>query len=107
MKITYTKAEALEIMRNHIADLLDVQVTEITVSNYSEDYMNVTCTKIDKPKRASRWIKDESYRDPPPSSEEINRLFSAHDALRAPAPTAPQWRNCVSNGPIPRDTDLE
>jgi len=87
MKITYTKAEALEIMRNHIADLLDVEVTEITVSNYSEDYLNVTCTKVEKTTAPRRWIKDPSYQDP--------------------APAAPQWRNCVSNGPISRDPDLE
>jgi hypothetical protein len=39
------------------------------MSQYSEDYLSVTCTKIDKPKRASRWIKDESYRDPAPELE--------------------------------------
>ena len=69
MKLIYTKAEALEIMRNHIADLLDVEVTELAMSQYSEDFLAVTCTKIDKPKRASRWIKDESYRDPTPAPE--------------------------------------
>ena len=69
MKLIYTKAEALEIMRNHIADLLDVEVTDVTMSQYSEDFLEVTCTKIDKPKRASRWIKDESYRDPAPELE--------------------------------------
>lgn len=69
MKLIYTKAEALEIMRNHIADLLDVEVTDVTMSQYSEDYLVVSCTKIDKPKRASRWIKDESYRDPAPELE--------------------------------------
>jgi hypothetical protein len=69
MKLIYTKAEALEIMRNHISDLLDVEVTDVTMSQYSEDYLSVTCTKIDKPKRASRWIKDESYRDPAPELE--------------------------------------
>jgi hypothetical protein len=73
-------------MRNHIADLLDVEVTELAMSQYSEDFLAVHCTKIDKPKRASRWIKDESYRDPLPTKEETNRLFSAHDALRTPAP---------------------
>jgi hypothetical protein len=56
-------------MRNHISDLLDVEVTDVTMSQYSEDYLSVTCTKIDKPKRASRWIKDESYRDPAPELE--------------------------------------
>ena len=69
MKLIYTKAEALEIMRNHIADLLDVEVTDVTMSQYSEDFLAVNCTKIDKPKRASRWIKDESYRDPAPELE--------------------------------------
>jgi hypothetical protein len=69
MKLIYTKAEALEIMRNHIADLLDVEVTDITMSQYSEDFLAVTCTKIDKVKRARRWIKDESYRDPAPELE--------------------------------------
>ena len=69
MKLIYTKAEALEIMRNHIADLLDVEVTDVTMSQYTEDYLSVTCAKIDKPKRASRWIKDESYRDPTPAPE--------------------------------------
>jgi len=69
MKITYTKAEALEIMRNHIADLLDVQVTEITVSNYSEDYLNVTCSKVEKVTNPRRWIKDPSYQDTSPETE--------------------------------------
>jgi hypothetical protein len=64
MKLIYTKAEALEIMRNHISDLLDVEVTDVTMSQYSEDFLAVTCNKIDKPKRASRWIKDESYQTP-------------------------------------------
>ena len=71
MKLIYTKAEALEIMRNHISDLLDVEVTDVTMSQYSEDYLSVTCNKIDKPKRASRWIKDESYRDPAPAAPEL------------------------------------
>ena len=69
MKITYTKAEALEIMRNHISDLLDVEVTEITVSNYSEDYLNVTCAKVEKVTAPRRWIKDPSYQDPTPEVE--------------------------------------
>ena len=72
MKLIYTKAEALEIMRNHISDLLNVEVTDVTMSQYSEDYLSVTCTKIDKPKRASRWIKDESYRDPAPAAPELD-----------------------------------
>ena len=72
MKIIYTKAESLEIMRNHIADLLDVEVTEITVSNYSEDYLNVTCTKVEKVEKVTaprRWIKDPSYQDQAPILE--------------------------------------
>ena len=72
MKLIYTKAEALEIMKNHIADLLDVEVTELAMSQYSEDFLAVHCTKIDKPKRASRWIKDESYRDPAPAAPELD-----------------------------------
>ena len=72
MKLIYTKAEALEIMRNHISDLLDVEVTDVTMSQYSEDFLAVTCNKIDKPKRASRWIKDESYRDPAPAAPELD-----------------------------------
>lgn len=72
MKLIYTKAEALEIMRNHIADLLDVEVTDITMSQYSEDFLAVTCTKINKVKRASRWIKDESYQDPAPAAPELD-----------------------------------
>ena len=71
MKLIYTKAEAMEIMKNHIADLLDVEIADVTMSQYSEDYLIVTCTKIDKPKRASRWIKDESYRDPAPAAPEL------------------------------------
>lgn len=71
MKLIYTKAEAMEIMKNHIADLLDVEVTDVTMSQYSEDFLAVTCTKVDKPKRASRWIKDESYRDPAPAAPEL------------------------------------
>ena len=66
MKLIYTKQEAIEIMRNHIADLLDVEVTDVTMSQYSEDFLAVTCNKIEKPKNPRRWIKDESYRDPAP-----------------------------------------
>jgi hypothetical protein len=62
MKLIYTKAEAMEIMKNHITDLLDVEVTDVTVSHYDLDFLEITCTKIDKVKRARRWIKDESYR---------------------------------------------
>ena len=69
MKITYTKTEALEIMRNHISDLLDVDVTEITVSAYSDDFMSVTCTKVEKVTAPRRWIKDPSYQDPTPEVE--------------------------------------
>ena len=69
MKITYTKAEALEIMRNHISDLLDVEVTEITLSAYSEDFMSVTCKKVEKVTAPRRWIKDPSYQDPAPETE--------------------------------------
>ena len=66
MKITYTKAEALEIMRNHISDLLDVEISEIEVSNYSTDYLEVTCTQVEKVTNPRRWIKDPSYQDPTP-----------------------------------------
>lgn len=69
MKITYTKQEALEIMRNHIADILNVQVSEITVSSYAEDYMTVICTKVEKVTAPRRWIKDPSYQDPTPEVE--------------------------------------
>jgi len=69
MRITYTKAEALEIMRNHIADLLDVEVIDITVSNYSEDYLNVLCTKVEKVTAPRRWIKDPSYQDDTPTPD--------------------------------------
>jgi hypothetical protein len=69
VKITYTKAEALEIMRNHISDLLDVRVGEITVSSYAEDYMTVICTKVEKVTNPRRWIKDPSYQDPAPETE--------------------------------------
>ena len=71
MKLIYTKQEVLEIMRNHIADLLDVKITDLNMSYYIEDFLEITCTKIDKPKRASRWIKDESYRDPAPAAPEL------------------------------------
>ena len=69
MKITYTKAEALEIMRNHISDLLDVEISEIEVSNYSIDYLEVTCTQVKKVTNPRRWIKDPSYQDPTPETE--------------------------------------
>jgi hypothetical protein len=90
MKLIYTKEEVMQIMKSHVADLIDVEVTFLAQNNYGEDFITICCTKIDKPKRASRWIKDESYRDPRPSSEETNRLFSAHDALRTTAPAAPE-----------------
>ena len=58
MKITYTKAETLALMKNHIADLLDVDVTDITLSAYSEDFLSVTCTQV------KTIVADESYQDP-------------------------------------------
>ena len=58
MKITYTKNEALALMKKHIADLLDVDVTEITLSAYSDDFLSVTCTHV------KTIVADESYQDP-------------------------------------------
>ena len=59
MKITYTKAETLALMKRHIADLLDVEISEIAVSNYSTDFLEVTCTQASK-----KYAVDESYDDP-------------------------------------------
>ena len=59
MKITYTKAETLALMKRHIADLLDVEISEIAVSNYSTDFLEVTCTQASK-----QYAVDESYEDP-------------------------------------------
>ena len=59
MKITYTKAETLALMKRHIADLLDVEISEIAVSNYSTDFLEVTCTQAGK-----KYAVDESYEDP-------------------------------------------
>lgn len=58
MKITYTKAEALALMQKHISDLLDVEVTEIELSAYSDDFLRVTCTQV------KTIVADESYQDP-------------------------------------------
>ena len=58
MKITYTKNEVLALMKKHIADLLDVDVTEITLSAYSDDFLSVTCTHV------KTIVADESYQDP-------------------------------------------
>ena len=55
MKITYTKTETLALMKKHIADLLDVDVTDITLSAYSEDFLSVTCTQV------KTIVADESY----------------------------------------------
>ena len=59
MKITYTKAETLALMKKHIADLLDVEISEVAVSNYSTDFLEVTCTQASK-----QYAVDESYQDP-------------------------------------------
>ena len=59
MKITYTKAETLALIKRHIADLLDVEISEIAVSNYSTDFLEVTCTQASK-----KYVVDESYDDP-------------------------------------------
>jgi len=59
MKITYTKAETLALMKKHISDLLDVEISEIAVSNYSTDFLEVTCTQASK-----QYAVDESYQDP-------------------------------------------
>ena len=58
MKITYSKDEALALMQNHIASLLDVKVTEIEISAYSDDFLRVTCTQV------KTIVPDESYQDP-------------------------------------------
>ena len=58
MKITYNKAETLALMKNHIANLLDVDVTDITLSAYSEDFLSVICTQV------KTIVADESYQDP-------------------------------------------
>lgn len=70
MKITYTKAEALAIMKKHISDLLDVEISEIAVSNYSTDYLEVTCTQVEPITNPRRWVKNESYQDHNPEIEE-------------------------------------
>lgn len=59
MKITYSKDEALALMQNHIASLLDVKVTEIEISAYSDDFLRVTCIQASK-----QYAVDESYQDP-------------------------------------------
>lgn len=59
MKITYTKAETMAHMKKHIADLLDVEISEIAVSNYSTDFLEVTCTQASK-----QYAVEESYQDP-------------------------------------------
>lgn len=69
MKITYTKAETLALMKSHIADLLDVEISEIAVSNYSTDFLEVTCTQVEKVTNPRRWIKDPSYQDTTPEVE--------------------------------------
>ena len=58
MKITYNKSEALALMQKHIADLLEVEVTEIELSAYSDDFLCVTCTQV------KTIVPDESYQDP-------------------------------------------
>jgi hypothetical protein len=58
MKITYTKDEAIALMQNHIVSLLDVKVTEIEISAYSDDFLRVTCTQV------KTIVADESYQDP-------------------------------------------
>lgn len=58
MKLIYTKAEALALMQKHICDLLDVEVTEIELSAYSDDFLRVTCTQV------KTIVADESYQDP-------------------------------------------
>ena len=45
-------------MQNHIASLLDVKVTEIEISAYSDDFLRVTCTQV------KTIVADESYQDP-------------------------------------------
>jgi hypothetical protein len=69
MKISFTKDEVIKIMRNHVSDLIDVEVTDLEQSNYGEDFIVVCCTKVEKTKNPRRWIKDESYRDPTPAPE--------------------------------------
>lgn len=58
MKITYTKDEAIALMQNHIVSLLDVKVTEIEISAYSDDFLLVTCIQV------KTIVPDESYQDP-------------------------------------------
>jgi len=44
MKIIYTKEETIALVQKHIADLLGVDVTNITFNPYSEDFLCVTST---------------------------------------------------------------
>lgn len=42
MKISYTKEETIALVQKHIADLLGVDVTNITFNPYSEDFLCIT-----------------------------------------------------------------
>ena len=42
MKIIYTKEETIALVQKHIADLLGVDVTNVTFNPYSEDFLCVT-----------------------------------------------------------------
>jgi ribosomal protein S24E len=59
MKIIYSKDETLDMVKKHIADMLDVEITEISVSQYSTDFLQITCTQVGK-----QYAVDESYQDP-------------------------------------------
>lgn len=48
MKITYTKDEIIVVMKDYIATLIDVEIQDVDISNYGNDFITVTCTKKQK-----------------------------------------------------------
>lgn len=64
MKITYTRDEVIEIMKIAVAELIDVDITDIEFSNYGVEFLHITCTKVEKVTAPRRWIKDPSYQTP-------------------------------------------
>jgi hypothetical protein len=59
MKITYTRDEVIEIMKLAVAELIDVDITDIEFSHYGNDFLHIECTKQDK-----KFKVEPSYQTP-------------------------------------------
>lgn len=59
MKIVYSREEVIEIMRQTVSELIDVDIEDIEFSNYGVEFLHITCTK-----QAKKLQTEPSYQTP-------------------------------------------